>query len=62
MRDYLFNNKKISKEEWKKAFQDNPEATVIIRTPSKAPVYEKPIPARIISPEKAKQLRNNYKI
>jgi len=58
MRRYFVNNKEITKTEWTKAFQNNPEATVVLRVQNKPTTYLPPNDTDLpISPEKAKEIR-----
>lgn len=62
MRDYYLNNKKITKQEWTEKFKQLPQATVILRTQSIPQIIPpNSINEPVISAERAKLIRNQFK-
>lgn len=64
-RKYFIGGKEVTKSEWEKAYQKHPAASVILRVPSLPRPYNPPGSERIITAERAKEIRelknNQYK-
>jgi hypothetical protein len=60
-RRYIINNRVVTIDEWKAAFESNPSSTVVLRVP----VFKaNPLPEEevdVISPEKARQVREFFR-
>lgn len=60
MRKYQINDKEVLLADWKKAFSENPDAIVMLKTAKKTALYEPPAFRQSISPERAKELRQKW--
>jgi len=57
MRRYLINSKEVTKQEWTTAYQNNPQASVILKTRSNTNWV--PPETNPISPEKLKLIKKD---
>lgn len=59
MRKYFHNSKQINVEQWKQLFAERADADVILRTQSIPKTYQPPNTDDVVSPERARELRNS---
>lgn len=57
MRKYFIGAREVTKTEWSEAYKRLKDCSVIIRTDKLPEVFEPPKVEKVISPERAKQIR-----